>query len=140
MRIKYIDDIITIYLKNIFEKDLKKLAYDVCYKIKNYYNIELKGFYKVNIYIDKNYGTILEYIDEGKDLYFNFSKLELNIEKYEEKFLYEIEDIFYPSVNKFILYNNKYYIDKYIEKMEISKIIYKDMQMIEKNGNLKILK
>lgn len=140
MKIKYIDDVIIIYLRDIFDKDLERLAKIISNKLNSYYNLDLKGFYRVNVYIDKKYGTVLEYIDEGKDLYFNFSKLELNVNKYEENFLYEIEDIFYPHINEFIIYKNKYYIDKNIDEIEISNIIYKNTKIIKKEGIVKKLK
>ena len=90
MKVKYIDDVIIVYLKDVFEDDSYKLSKDISDKINKYYMIELKGFYKVNVYIDSNYGTILEYINEGKNLDFKFTKLDLNLNVYKEKFLYEI--------------------------------------------------
>lgn len=132
MKIKYDNDNIVIYLKGILIKDINALAYDISDKIKKYYNIDLKGFYKVNIYVDNLYGVVLEYIDEARDLYFN--RLELNINKINTKFLYEVEDIFYFKINNIYLYNNKYYIDNYLENMEISNIVYKNTKNIKERA------
>ena len=132
MKIKYDNDNIVIYLKGILLKDINALAYDISDKIKKYYNIDLKGFYKVNIYVDNLYGVVLEYIDEARDLYFN--RLELNINKINTKFLYEVEDIFYFKINNIYLYNNKYYIDNYLENMEISNIVYKNTKNIKERA------
>ena len=140
MKVKYIDDVIIVYLKDVFEDDSYKLSKDISDKLNKYYMIELKGFYKVNVYIDSNYGTILEYINEGKNLDFKFTKLDLNLNVYKEKFLYEINDIFYYKINKIIFFDNRYYIDKYISELEISNIIFKNIDIIKKYGIEKLLK
>jgi hypothetical protein len=130
VRIDYKGDTIIIYLKDVIKDDLESLAYTVSNKIYKYFNIDLKGFYNVNIYIDNNYGTILEYMNDARDLY--FSKLELNIKKVNTNFIYEIEDILYPSLKELYLYDNKYFIDDYISDMEIVNIIYKNIGNIKK--------
>ncbi len=109
------------YIKNIDLKDREK-AEKLIYKINQKYNIELYGYYETKIYIDKNYGIIidikkeeLEYMD-----YFNES-LEMNIEIIEDSFLYKIEDIFsIKKTDKFIL--RKYEDNIYLEAESISDI------------------
>ena len=80
-------------LKNteLTKENLKKLIKQINKK----YNINLYGFYNVQAYIDKNYGSIividkdeLEYLD-----YFN-NDLELSIEIIKDSFLYKIEDFY----------------------------------------------
>jgi len=132
VRIDYINDTIIIYLKDTIEEDIESLAYTITNKLNKYFNINLKGFYNVDVYIDNNYGTILEFINDARDLY--FSKLELNIKKINTSFLYEIEDITYPNLKNIYYYDNKYYIDYYLDNMEIAKINYKNISSIIKNA------
>lgn len=96
--------------KSSVEKYLGKLIL----QIKRKYDIELYGYYNITLYVDMNYGIIinikkeeLEYLD-----YFN-NELEMNIEVIEDSFLYQIEDIF--SLDKYIL--NKFEIYKNKEKL-----------------------
>ena len=70
VRVDYKNDTIIIYLKDVIKDDLKSLSYVVSSKLNKYYNIDLKGFYNVNAYMDNNYGTILEYINDSRDYIF----------------------------------------------------------------------
>lgn len=129
---------ITIFLSNPYIKNLdldnREMVEKFIYKINKKYNMELYGYYDVNIYLDKNYGIIinikkeeLEYID-----YFN-TNIEMNIEIMKDSFLYKIEDIYRIKdiLNKFIIRKHKDNI--YLEKKNISNI---DLGIILENAEI----
>ena len=67
------------YFKNLF------------YKIKNKYNINISGYYNIDIYIDRYYGNIIEIEDEKLDYYTYFNQIDMEINVLKNSlFLYEI--------------------------------------------------
>lgn len=140
MKIDYSHEKIIVYLLSNFDEDLEELCLNVINKLKKYFNIELKGFYDVNIYRDINYGTILEFVLEQSELYIDFTKVDLHISDFSNtSFLYEIEDILDVDVNKFYLYDNKYYISLDhldIKNTEFGNLIYKDTDNIISKAKL----
>ena len=140
MKIDYSHEKIIVYLLSNFDEDIEELCLNVINKLKKYFNIELKGFYDVNIYRDINYGTILEFVLEQSELYIDFTKVDLHISDFSNtSFLYEIEDILDVDVNKFYLYDNKYYIslnDLDIKNTEFGNLIYKDTDNIISKAKL----
>ena len=148
-----IDDDIDIYLskpylKNIDLNDIKVIK-NIIKKINKKYDIDLYGFIEVKIYIDKNYGVIinikkeeLEYFD-----YFN-DEIEMNIEIINDSFLYKINNIYINSKIKTYKYKDSLYIS--IDKIdninlgkiiETSEIIYGDKakKIIEKNNIIEVI-
>ena len=148
-----IDDDIDIYLskpylKNIDLNDIKVIK-KIIKKINKKYDIDLYGFIEVKIYIDKNYGVIinikkeeLEYFD-----YFN-DEIEMNIEIINDSFLYKINNIYINSKIKTYKYKDSLYIS--IDKIdninlgkiiETSEIIYGDKakKIIEKNNIIEVI-
>ncbi len=104
--------------KNIdFDNKLKMEKYfkDLFSKIKNKYNIDISGYYNIDIYIDKYYGSIIEIEDEQLDYYdyFNQIDMEINVLK-NSLFLYEINYEFLDKkiLDKVICYkiNDKIYL------------------------------
>ena len=94
-----IRDEIEFYFKKIFN-DLKEI-----------YNIEIKGYYNINVYKDKYYGIVMELIKEEID-YIDFldNQVEMNIKVVPKEFFYKIEDIFFIDnilKEKIQLYNYK---------------------------------
>ena len=81
------------YNKIDFENKLKLEKYfrNLFTTIKDKYNIEVNGYYDINIYNDKNYGVIIEIESEDLDYYnyFNQIDMEINVLK-DSLFLYEI--------------------------------------------------
>ena len=139
MKIEYLDNKIIIYTTDKNIDSLEEYFNNIIDELKNIYNINLKGFYHVNAFIDKEYGIVLELNLEDRDLYIDFSKIDLHIIKYDINFLFEIDDIFDIDVNNFILYNNKYYIDVNNisnDNIEFVKLIYKNTDTIRKKGVL----
>lgn len=108
MKLVVKDNKYIIYLKNqindkiISEKYLKQ----VIYKLKTRYNIELKGFYIVNIYVDKYYGSIVELESDDIDYYNYLNQIDMQINIKNTKFLYEIE---LEYLNKEIISKTKIY-------------------------------
>ena len=150
-----IDDGINIYLNKQYLKSVDlndtKTIKNIIKKINKKYNIDIYGYIEAKIYIDKNYGVIinlkkeeLEYFD-----YFN-DEIEMNIEIINDSFLYKIEDYNKDIIKdkKIYKYKDNLYIN--IEKIdninlgkiiEISEIIYgKQAQtIIEKNNIVEVI-
>lgn len=122
-----INDKIIIYLNNEY---LKYKNYDIS-KIEEYfksifqtlkycYNLEIYGYYEIDVYIDKNYGIVIEM--EKDDIDFEcYDQIDMRVTFHNQKFLYQIEDIEYNK--KIYKYKNKYYVKKY--NIEYSIPIYK---------------
>lgn len=133
MKIEYVDDKIIIYLQGVISDDIEQLAIDIINKMNKYFNIDLKGFYILNAYIDNDYGTIFELELEDKDLYLNFNNIDLHVIRYDNKFVYEIDDILDVNIDRFYVHENKFYIDMdNTENIEFVKIIYKNTDEILK--------
>lgn len=107
-----IDDGITIFLGKLIDiSDKNNIENKIIKILKNNYNVELNGYYNVDIYIDKNYGVIIKLKKDELDYLEYFTNaLELNIEIKESSFLYKIDDIFNLGknlLNKFKIYKLK---------------------------------
>lgn len=115
------DDKIIVFLnkektQNIDFNDEDKLEeyFKTIFSILNKkYNIELNGYYNVDIYKDNNYGIILEIENEQLDYYnyFNQIDMKINISK-DNTFLYEIK---YEFLDNIFLKNTICY--KYLDKI-----------------------
>lgn len=139
MKVEYVDNMLIIYLKDIIVDDIEDLCQDIIDKLERHFNIILKGFYDVNVYVDKRYGIVLEFIMEELDLYIDFSKVELHFIENNNNFLYEIFDILDVNVKQFYLYNEKYYItldNVDNSNIEFGRIIYKNTEEIINKGKL----
>ncbi len=106
--------------KNSFDfKNMKSLEEEfrkLFLKLKYYHDIHIQGFYNVKVYLDKNFGLVLEI--DGEDLdYLDYldGEIDMRIELIEEEFLYEVKDILnVPKYlrNKMDIYSleDKYYM------------------------------
>ena len=118
--------------------------------LKEFYKININGYYEINVYVDNNYGVILELKKEEIE-YFSYYEDEVDMQLivHNTVFLYEIEDYFWIEKelkNKILLYkyNKKIYmvINHNIDDILLGKIIensnlkYKDNQKIIKEKNL----
>ena len=137
--VKIIDDIIVVFLMEFSYKDenLEDEFKNLLDKLNKVYNIDIKGSYKINLYKDKIYGTVLEIIKDS-DYYDYFNAIDLTINIIDSHFLYEINDYIYNLNSDIYLYNNKIYVDINNKKdlykvLEYSTIIYKENSII-KNG------
>lgn len=159
MHVDIIDDLnMIIYLNNMkiktidFSKkeDLQDCFRDLFVNLKDSYNINVNGFYNINVYKDKFYGIVLEIEKEDID-YIDYlsGQVDMNIiVDNNNTFLYEINDYFNidkKNIDKFKLYQykNKIYLQvidnissiDFGKIMEFSKIIYGDIcKQILKHG------
>lgn len=115
------------------DEEVKDFLKKIIKKLKNYYLIELCGYYNVDVHIDSNYGAILEF--EKEDLeYFDYyeGQIDLNVKVEYEKFLYEVEDFnyfnkkynFYKSKDKIYLNVDNVSDIELGQILEYSKIVY----------------
>lgn len=87
-----------INLENYFKK--------LFIKFKEDYHIELNGYYSINIYIDKFYGSVIEIENEDLDYYNYFNRIDMEVKLNDNVFLYEID---YEYLNKSIINNSNIY-------------------------------
>ncbi len=122
----------------VLENHLKKIFI----KLNDYYDIKIKGYYDVAIYIDKNYGVVIELIKDEYDNYFD--SVDMRIMTHNVNLLYKIDDINKYKDYKIYLYKDDFYLElngniNDIEMgilLEHSKIIYKDLDIIKRNGHI----
>ena len=142
-----------IYLNQIDFEDKEKLEiyfHKLLKTLKEFYKININGYYEINVYVDNNYGVFLELKKEEIE-YFSYYEDEVDMQLivHNTVFLYEIEDYFWIEKelkNKILLYkyNKKIYmvINHNVDDILLGKIIensnlkYKDNQKIIKEKNL----
>ena len=153
MKINLIDDDnIIIYLSNNYTgkinfKDKDELQdYFRCLflNLKKNYNISLEGYYDINVYVDKYYGSIIELHKEDFEYYDSiFNQVDMRISVIDASFLYEISDPFFINKTnleniKLYFLNNKFYVkiinelnyNIFYKLLEQSKIIYDNVDDI----------
>lgn len=133
-----------LYIKdvNLDEKEAIILAVkDIIQKIKQ--KLQLRGFYKVKVFPNKNIGLFIEII-QLEDLEFS-NNLDLRVVVYfDEKFYFETEDYF--TIQKYdnvMFFDDKFYclIDDSFEDMleivEFGRLIYgKEVTNLLNNGTV----
>lgn len=152
MKIIFDNGHLTIFLNNLYLKDInlnkkeviEKFLNELTNKLKFYYDVTLKGFINVWLYLDKNYGLVIK-IEKEELEYFDYSEaLDMNIKVKEVSFLYELKEVLNKTfLNKFIIY--KYRDNFYLKPkqklsdidmgilLENTKIIYKNVDRILKS-------
>lgn len=127
------DEIMKIYLnkdylkyKNYNISKIEENFKQIFETLKYCYNIEINGFYDIDVYIDKNYGIIIEMKKEDIDFDF-YDQVDMKISFHNQKFLYQIEDI--KRNKKIYKYKNKFYTNKY--DIEHSIPIYKTIDIFK---------
>lgn len=126
MKFSSIDDEYTIYLNNYIirnidffnNEELEKYINSVFNKLKKIYNIVLNGYYNIDIYIDNNYGAIINIKKDDIEYYDYFSdQIDTQIIIHNNSnFLYKVKDFLDIKNNiqsNFSLY--KYYDELYIK-------------------------
>lgn len=155
MKIVCDGDTVSLYMNNIYIKNLDfsdKIFLESYLKntlkiLDNKYNLKFDGYYDVNLYIDQNYGVIIDVIKERLEYFDYFSnQIQLNINVIEDCFLYELLDIPFHFMDnlKFYKFFDKIYvkikgqIDNFLvgNLFELSNVIYGE----EKNKILNFLK
>ncbi len=118
------DDNIIVFLnkfniKNIdfdSKENIEKNFRNIFLRLKHIYNLNIKGYYNINIYTDKFYGAVLEIEHEDIE-YFDYfdNKVDMRVNVVSDsKFLYKIKDIFCLDktlLNNIYLFKNDYYIE-----------------------------
>jgi hypothetical protein len=121
MKVEIVDDNTIVFLnkyitKNLDYKDSKVLEpflKKVFYKLELYYDIRIKGYYDVYIYVDNNYGAIFELVKDDLDyLEYDDSLIDMKIIVSDVKSLYKLNDVINLKV-PYTLYNykNNIYLD-----------------------------
>ena len=91
--------------------ELEKYFRELFIKIKKIYNVNFKGSYNINIYIDKKVGIILEVFDEEVE-YFEYDDIiDMNLKQILDEFIFKIDNISVLN-DKFdiYLYDNDIYV------------------------------
>lgn len=134
MKVEYINnDEYIVYVNNLYytfdKNNIDNILKKILKRLKKIYDIQIYSTFNVECYVDDNYGIVLEIKREYDPFNLYSKKTDLNINYNYTNFLYEVDDYFINSDNKYI-FNNKIYIDNY--KCEhILNIIYKDINSIK---------
>ena len=132
------------------KNDLESYFKNLFLKLKRYYDINISGYYNIEVYIDDNYGLIMKLNKEEIEYYDYFdNQIDMRISIKNNKFLYSImdpfimNDILHHSIDVY-LYKDRYYIDlmdsvdeKIMMKViEFSDILFDDEVDIVRNSKL----
>ena len=151
MRVMKLDqEDVVIFLPNfsfdLLNRDVSEDYFrDLFLKLEDCYEIEMNGFYQIDLYTDSNYGTVVKI--EGDDIpYFDYfdHQVEMSIHVNKENcFLYQVEDILdLPSEilekSSFYQYQNSFFIQlneavskpNYIRLLEYGSLVYGEMANI----------
>lgn len=145
------DENITLFLKKeeIEDFDFQDIdKVEDCFRslfsrLKEYYHLEIEGFYNIHAFIDSEEGMVLKLEREKLEYYRTFHQIEMRIMKEDTTFLYEVSD-FLDFINQGVSiyqYQNKFYIANPPGKVvynlyEFGRLIYEDTEDILKNGLL----
>lgn len=140
MKINYGDKLI-IYLnnnylkqKNINVDNIENCFYSIFEILKEKYEFKLSGLYDVDIYIDFNYGIVIEFIKQDIDMNY-YDQIDMQIRVIKNDFLIKIDDL-EPFVNsKVYKYKNEYYSND-LDKIEFGELIYDTNSII--NHSIKV--
>ncbi len=149
MKVEFVEEKIVVHLKNeLFktysEAELEERFKTVFANLNKRYELDLKGFFEIDVYQDENYGIIVEIIGP-EDFYSYFNQVEMKITFYQCEFLYEVTNFI---KNKYLTYyknDDKLYIKikndipkaNYFSLLEHAKIIYGNQKdKIEKNSEV----
>ena len=129
-------------LNDNYEEEFK----NIFLRLKNYYKINIYGFYNVYVYKDKYYGTILK-IEKDKELDLFYKQIDMHIVIEDSNFLYKINDYFFInnlSNYNIYYYNNNFYLEikneinnkELFTLIENSIIIFEGTDIIKTKGKL----
>ena len=154
MKIEQTNDKIILYLKreqinDINFKDIDELEdyfKNLFLKLKRTVDLDINGFYLLNIYLDDYYGAALEIIKEDDSYTFYLDgQIDMRINIIKTDFLYEVDN-YNIDKSKFdiYLYENKVYIKlkeqikqkEMFTLLENSKFIYDSENIIIKGKKL----
>ena len=108
--------------KNIEIDNIENCFYNIFDILKEKYNLKLTGLYDVDIYIDINYGLVVEMIKQNLGIDY-YEEVDMQIKMINTNFLIEVYDL-EPFINsKIYKYKNNYYSSD-LKKIEFGKLIY----------------
>lgn len=129
MKVESIQNKIIVYLfdEKYNIKNIKNTLENVFNNLNKYYDIKFNNSYNLELYINKNYGMILE-IEENKNEFNedDVVNIKLNVLR-DTLFLYEIDEPLNYLNNEMYYYEDKFYInikDRNINVFEDSNIVY----------------
>ncbi len=126
------EDRFILFFINLFDIDEDKLK-EIFMKLKKFYNINIFGFYNIEAYIDKFYGTILKvYKDNELDLFYKQIDMHIVIDR-DKSFLYKVNDFFF--IKKLSNFNIYYYDNSFYLEI-IKKITNKEMYNLIENSEM----
>ena len=105
-------------------------------KIKNIYNLELNGYYEVLVYINDNYGIIIE-MEKDDDEYIKLFKDTLDMKitfKFDCEIYYKIENIDFINFKNYNLYYHN--TELYLSLKNNLKIPYMDYLYLLENSSI----
>lgn len=138
MKIEYIslNEIIIFLFNNKYnlnihkEENIEKFLRQLFSQLRDYYSINIEGYYEVNIYVDYNYGLVLSLKKQQLDYYDYFkNQVDMKIIIHKEHFLYLIDNY---SFNKDIF--DIYKLDSNIYLCPKHKISRNDLARLIENS------
>src|SRR5574344_697486 len=148
MKVNIIDEnniIVFLFERTNYLKDALKSMKSLFEKLKKIYNLDIEGYYFIDIYKDPYYGMVLELEKERTTFLSLTTKVDARIEVHDVTFLYQVDDPFF--ITDFTNINVYYYKDKIYLKLndnnclkvvENSKLIYKNTDNIIKQSKIMI--
>lgn len=137
MKIEFTDKLV-IYInnkylksKNIIIDDIESCLKRICEILNENYQIKLNGLYNIDVYIDNNYGIILEIEKENLDFDYYFDQVDMQISVHNTKFLLKTNLLDVFCNHKIYLYQHKYYSD-FLDKIEMGELVYKTDSILKK--------
>ena len=116
MKVVYDDDKMVLFLNKLYiqridftnKEATEKYIKGLLFKLKDNYDLNFSGYYNINIYVDLNYGIIVEIIKEELEYldYFG-NQVEINTKVINDSFLYEVFDYDDFISNDFTIYSYK---------------------------------
>ena len=151
MKVVMKDNLLVLYLNRFYIKsldfnskeNLQNYIKKLLLKLQNNYDLKFDGYYDITLYVDKNYGVIIE-IEKEELEYFEYFKngIEINTKLIEDSFLYETNDII--KDNNFLTYVFKdhiyFKIKNRIEDIKMGQILEKIDKIIYGNERKNIIK
>jgi len=129
----YLNKYLTLNCDFNNKEEIEKYLKTLFKKLNNYYQITISGYYIINMYIDKFYGTVLKIKKEDIGYYdYCDNHVDMRIIYHYVDFLYLIEDLEQFTYNKLDIYVNKDNIYLKINK----ELTEKEMGILIENSNI----
>lgn len=116
MKLVTVDDMLILFLNRVYiqsldfsdKESVQKYMKQLLSKLRNKYDLEFDGYYEMTLYLDMNYGVIIEVKKEELEYLDYFSnQIEMNTKVIEGSFLYEVSNFDENFMEKFWVYKLK---------------------------------